>query len=84
MALVGPWLLFAGNVRPDVSGAEQILAMSAILVGLALAWYLFLTFLVSLLRPIFERFSVRIAQITGGVLIILGIRPTLKSRPVWA
>ncbi len=69
-------------LQPHISATEQLLAMSAILVGIALSWYTSLTFLVRVLRPVFQRFRVWINRLTGAILITLGLRVALESRPV--
>ncbi len=68
-------------LQPNVSTTAQLLAMSAILVGIALTWYVSLTFLVTGLRPVIERFRAWIDRVTGAILITLGIRVALESRP---
>ncbi len=55
--------------------------MSAILVGLALTWYVVLTPLVSVMRPIIDQFRVWIDRVTGVILIALGVRVALQSGP---
>lgn len=69
-------------LQPTTSSTAQLAAMSGILVGLALVWYIALTLLVGVLRPIIERFRVWIDRVTGVVLIGLGVRVALESRPV--
>lgn len=68
-------------LQPNASTTSQLLAMSAILVGIALAWYTSLTFLVTVLRPVIHQFRARIDRFTGAILITLGIRVALESRP---
>lgn len=68
-------------LQPHVSTAAQLLAMSAILVGIALTWYILLTFLVRVLRPVIQRFRAWIDRFTGAILIILGLRVALESQP---
>lgn len=69
-------------LQPTSSSTAQLAAMSTILVGLALTWYIVLTLLVGVLRPIIEQFRVWIDRVTGLVLIGLGVRVALESRPV--
>lgn len=69
-------------LQPTSSDTAQLAAMSAILVGLALAWYVALTLLVRVLRPIIEQSRVWIDRVTGVVLIGLSVRVALESRPV--
>lgn len=68
-------------LQPHVSTTAQLLAMSGILVGIALVWYVLLTFLVTVLRPMIEQFRAWIDRVTGAILITLGIRVALESRP---
>lgn len=63
------------------SSTAQLLTMSAILVALALLWYCALSALVHRLRPLLERFKAWIDRGTGVVLIALGVRVALESRP---
>lgn len=65
----------------ELSATVQLLAMSAVLVSLALGWYLILTLLVTHLRSVIERFRVWIDRTTGVVLIALGVRVALETRP---
>lgn len=69
-------------LQPTSSATAQLAAMSAILVGLALTWYTALTLLVGVLRPVIEQSRVWIDRVTGVVLIGLGVRVALESRPV--
>ena len=68
-------------LQPNVSATGQLLAMSAILVTIALTWYTTLTFLVAVFRPVIERFRAWIDRCTGAILITLGIRVALETRP---
>lgn len=68
-------------LQPNLSSTGQLAAMSAILVGLALTWYVVLTLLVSVMRPIIEQFRVWIDRVTGVILIVLGVRVALESGP---
>lgn len=68
-------------LQPDVSTTVQLLTMSAVLVGIALTWYISLTFLVTVLRPVIQRHRGWIDRCTGAVLITLGVRVALESRP---
>jgi len=61
-------------LNPQQPITTQLVGMSAVLVGLALAWYVVLTVLVGRLRSVIERFRSWIDRITGAVLIALGIR----------
>ena len=66
------------------SGADafqQLVAMSVLLVSIALVWYLLLTTLVGVLRLTIERFGHWIDRVTGAVLIALGLRLALEARP---
>lgn len=63
------------------SATVQLAVMSAVLVVLALAWYLSLTLLVGRLRPVVSRFSRGIDRATGAVLVALGARLALSTRP---
>lgn len=69
-------------LQPTQPATAQLLAMSAILVGCALSWYMILTLLVTRLRPVIERFGAWIDRATGVVLISLGIRVAFETRPV--
>ena len=68
-------------LRPEQPVALQLLAMSAILVGCALGWYVILTLLVTRLRPVIVRLGTLIDRVTGVVLIGLGLRVALETRP---
>lgn len=68
-------------LQPTSSSTQQLLAMSGVLVGLALTWYVLLTLLISVLRPALSRFGSWIARVTGAMLIALGVRVALESRP---
>ncbi len=68
-------------LQPNISATAQLVAMSAILDAIALTWYLSLTFLVAVFRPVIERFRAWIDRFTGAILITLGIRVALESRP---
>ena len=71
------------------SGAAVLprtLLLSMILVGLATVWYLTLAGFVATLQPVLSRAAVRrrLDRVTGGVLIVLGVRLALERRPVIA
>lgn len=68
-------------LQPSQPATAQLLAMSAVLVGCALAWYMTLTMLVERLRAVIRRFATWIDRVTGAVLIGLGIRVALETRP---
>ncbi|XAS75660.1 LysE family translocator [Dermatophilaceae bacterium Sec6.4] len=68
-------------LQTNVSTTAQLLAMSAILVAIALTWYTTLTFLVAVFRPVIERFRASIDRFTGLILITLGIRVAFETRP---
>lgn len=61
----------------------RTLLLSAILVGLAALWYVVLAVAVTRLRPVLARAGVRrrLDQITGTVLVGLGIRLALERSP---
>ncbi|GHS86424.1 lysine transporter LysE [Actinomycetota bacterium] len=67
---------------PRAATTPQLLAMAAVLVGLALGWYLLLTVLVQPVKHVVVRFRHWIDRVTGTVLIGLGIRLALEHRPV--
>jgi threonine/homoserine/homoserine lactone efflux protein len=66
---------------PGADAFGQLMAMSVLLVGIALVWYLLLTMLVGVLRRTIERFRHWIDRVTGVVLIALGLRLALETRP---
>ncbi len=67
---------------PQAAATPQLLLMAAVLVGLALGWYLLLTMLVQPVKHVVVRFRHWIDRVTGTVLIGLGIRLALEHRPV--
>ncbi len=67
---------------PRTATTPQLLLMAAVLVGLALGWYLLLTVLVQPVKHVVVRFRHWIDRVTGTVLIGLGIRLALEHRPV--
>ncbi len=67
---------------PHTATTPQLLLMAAVLVGLALGWYLLLTALVQPVKHVVVRFRHWIDRVTGTVLIGLGIRLALEHRPV--
>lgn len=67
--------------HPGADAFGQMVAMSVLLVGIAVVWYLFLTMLVGVLRRTIERFRYKIDQFTGAVLIALGLRLAFETRP---
>ncbi len=69
-------------LQPQMPANAQLLWMSGILVAIALAWYLLLTVVIGLVRPAVQRFGAWIDRVTGVVLIGLGARVALESRPV--
>ena len=64
------------------SPTGQLFLLSAILVVLALSWYLLLSTLIGTLREFLLRFRVWIDRATGGVLIALGLRLAAETRPI--
>lgn len=58
--------------------------LSTILIAVATVWFLTLTRLVGILEPVLSRPAVRrrVDQLTGVVLISLGVRLALEHRPV--
>ena len=68
-------------LETDSPQTVQLWMMSAILVGTALVWYVALSFLVTAVRPLVERFRLWIDRVSGAVLIVLGIRVAAEVRP---
>ncbi len=66
---------------PHLPANPQLALMSAILVALALIWYLVLTLLVQYAREPILRVRHWIDRVTGTVLILLGIRLAFERQP---
>lgn len=77
LSVLPPFVRSAASWSPT----GQLFLLSAILVVIALSWYLLLSTLIGALRGFLIRFRIWIDRATGGVLIALGLRLAVQARP---